>query len=83
MLAALFFRDCSDAPPILVRYLLAICPVLVQSITEHLLDMYWTSTEHEWELLTCCILATLGIGYILVLLEPLDLTFVEFCHDSA
>jgi hypothetical protein len=46
--------------------LLAICPVDVRSNTEHLPDKYWTSTEHEWELLPCSILVTLGLltGYI-------------------
>jgi hypothetical protein len=36
-----------DAPPILVRYLLAIYSVLVRYNTEHIPDKYRTSTEHE------------------------------------
>lgn len=36
-----------DYCSLFVRYLSAICPLLVQSMTEHILDKYCTSTEQE------------------------------------
>ena len=35
-------------PPLYLISLAAICPVLVRSYTEHILDMYWTTTGHVY-----------------------------------
>ena len=34
-------------PSVVVHYLLSICPLLVQSLTEHILDIYCIYTEQE------------------------------------
>ena len=46
--------------PLFVRYLFDICSILIRFFIEHVSNKHWTSIEHEWELLTCSILATLA-----------------------
>ena len=80
-IAPAFLRCSSYSCPLFVRYMFSICSVKHWTYTGQILDIYWTYTEHEWELLTGFILATLGFntGSIGVLLEKNE---VKLCRKS-